>query len=180
VPTAEDALIGDLGDAVQRDPEVRQARMIAAAARSRLLACVTDPQNVIDLAEAQRMLDALRNAQAHAEDAEDRVLLHRGLLTPAEADRRAACRRPASRRPGGPERAGQVVRFDPGSRLRIPALTRRTLTRETGIRETGTRETVALKNVLRVIAAAVAPVAVGVACVVLARRFDVRLPRVRR
>ena len=41
------------------------------------------------------MLDKLKEAQALAEDAEDRVLVHRGLLTPAEAERRAAARRPA-------------------------------------------------------------------------------------
>jgi hypothetical protein len=151
VLTAEDALIGDLGDAVQRDLEVRQARMIADAARSRLLACVTGPQDVIDLAEAQRMLDAFRNAHAHAEDAEDRVLLYRGLLTPAEADQRAARRRPASCRPDGP-----------------------------GTRETGTGKIVTVKNVVCVIAGAVAPVAVGLAGAALARRLGVRLPRARR
>jgi hypothetical protein len=151
VLTAEDALIGDLGDAVQRDLEVRQARMIADAARSRLLACVTGPQDVIDLAEAQRMLDAFRNAHAHAGDAEDRVLLHRGLLTLAEADRRAARRRPASPGPDGP-----------------------------GTCETGTRKIVTIKNVVCVIAGVVAPVAVGLAGAALARRLGVRLPRVRR
>ena len=82
-------------DAVLRDPEVRQARKIADAARSRLLGCVAGPQEVVDLAQAQRMLDLLKEAQALAEDAEDRVLAHRGLLTPAEAERRAAARRPA-------------------------------------------------------------------------------------
>jgi hypothetical protein len=81
--------------AVRRDPEVRQARKIADAARSRLVGCVAGPQEVVDLAETQRMLDKLRQAQALAEDAEDRVLVHRGLLTPAEAERRAAARRPA-------------------------------------------------------------------------------------
>ena len=86
-------------DAVLRDPEVRQARKIADAARSRLLGCVAGPQEVVDLAETQRMLDMLKEAQALAEDAEDRVLVHRGLLTPAEAERRAAARRPAGRRP---------------------------------------------------------------------------------
>ena len=80
--------------AVLRDPEVRQARRIADAARSRLLACVAGPQEVVDLVQTQRMLDKLREAQALAEDAEDRVLVHRGLLTPAEAERRAAARRP--------------------------------------------------------------------------------------
>ena len=82
-------------DAVGGDPEVRQARKIADAARSRLVGCLAGPQEVVDLEETQRMLDKLRAAQALAEDAEDRVLVHRGLLTPAEAERRAAARRPA-------------------------------------------------------------------------------------
>jgi hypothetical protein len=82
-------------DAVGGDPEVRQARKIADAARSRLVGCLAGPQEVVDLEETQRMLDKLREAQALAEDAEDRVLVHRGLLTPAEAERRAAARRPA-------------------------------------------------------------------------------------
>ena len=81
--------------AVRRDPEVRQARRIADAARSRLVGCVAGSQEVVDLAETQRALDKLKEAQALAEDAEDRVLVHRGLLTPAEAERRAAARRPA-------------------------------------------------------------------------------------
>jgi hypothetical protein len=96
VLTAGGALVSDLGDAIARDPEVRQARMIADAARTRLLACMTSSDGVVDLAEAQGMLDALRNARALAEDAEDRVLAHRGLLTSAEAERRAAHRRPAA------------------------------------------------------------------------------------
>ena len=77
-----------------RDPEVRQARRIADAARSRLVGCIAGPQEVVDLAETQRVLDKLKEAQALAEDAEDRVLVHQGLLTPAEAERRAAARRP--------------------------------------------------------------------------------------
>jgi hypothetical protein len=89
-------LVSDAGDAIACDPEVRQARMIADAARTRLLACMASSDGVVDLVEAQGMLDALRNARALAEDAEDRVLVHRGLLTPAEADRRSAGRRPAA------------------------------------------------------------------------------------
>ena len=99
--------------AVLRDPEVRQARKIADAARSRLVGCVAGSQEVVDLAETQRMLDKLKEAQALAEDAEDRVLAHRGLLTPAEAERRAAARRPAraadSARRGAQEPAGVAV-----------------------------------------------------------------------
>jgi len=91
-------------DAVRGDPEVRQARRIADAARSRLIGCVAGPEEVVDLAETQRVLDKLKEAQALAEDAEDGVLVHRGLLTPAEAERRAAARRPAGA--AGPARRG--------------------------------------------------------------------------
>ena len=111
---AADALLGDLGDVIEHDPEVRQARRIADAARKRLVACMTGAQEGIDTAEAQRMLDAFRNALAHAEDAEDRVLMHRGLLTSVEAGRRAARRRPVKaegpRRPGPDNRAVRSVR----------------------------------------------------------------------
>lgn len=93
---------GDVSDAFQSDPEARQARLIAEAARRRLLACLAGPQDVIDLTQAQRMLDAVRDARALAEDAEDRVLVHHGLLSLAEADRRAAARRPE----GAPSRPG--------------------------------------------------------------------------
>jgi hypothetical protein len=110
VLSAGDALVCDLGDAIERDPEVRQARRIADAARKRLVVCMTGSQDVIDPAEAQRMLDAFRNAVAHAEDAEDRVLLHRGLLTSVEAGRRAAGRRPVSARSDEPARTGRGVR----------------------------------------------------------------------
>ncbi|HEY6494034.1 MAG TPA: hypothetical protein VIZ43_12215 [Trebonia sp.] len=98
-------MVSDLGDAITRDPEVRQARMIADAARTRLLACMASSDGVVDLVEAQGMLDALRNARALAEDAEDRVLVHRGLLTSAEAQRRAVHRRPAA----APARVSAVV-----------------------------------------------------------------------
>jgi hypothetical protein len=91
-----DALVGDLGDAIEQDPDVLQARRIADVARTRLVACMAGSQDVIDLAEAQRMLDAFRNAVSYAEDAEDRVLVHRGLLSNDEAGRRAARRRPVT------------------------------------------------------------------------------------
>lgn len=94
--TAGGAMVSDLRDAIARDPEVRQARMIAEAARRRLVASVSHPESGIDVTEAQGMLDALVNARLLAKDAEDRVLLHRGLLTPAEAEQAAAKRRPAS------------------------------------------------------------------------------------
>lgn len=101
-------MISDLGDVIEHDPEVRQARRIADAARKRLVTCMTGAQDGIDTAEAQRMLDAFRNASAHAEDAEDRVLMHRGLLTSVEAGRRAARRRPA--KADTPPRPGQEIR----------------------------------------------------------------------
>jgi hypothetical protein len=100
-------LIGDLGDAIEHDPEVRQARSIADAARKRLVACMSGAQEAIDPAEAQHMLDAFRSAVVHAEDAEDRVLLHRGLLTSVEAARRAARRRPVSAGADEPARPGR-------------------------------------------------------------------------
>jgi hypothetical protein len=107
VLTAGNALISDLGDVIEHDPEVRQARRIAYAARTRLVACMTGSQDVIDPAEAQRMLDAFKNASSYAEEAGDRVLVHRGLLTSAEAGRRAAHRRPVTSRADRPVRAGQ-------------------------------------------------------------------------
>jgi hypothetical protein len=114
---AGDAVIGDLGDAIEHDPEVRQARTIADAARKRLVGCMTGTQDGIDPAEAQRMLDAFRGAQVHAEDAEDRVLLHRGLLTSVEAGRRAARRRPVTTRADGPARAAQGAKGGRRSRV---------------------------------------------------------------
>jgi hypothetical protein len=144
-----DALVCDLGDAIERDPEVRQARRIADAARKRLVVCMTGSQDVIDPAEAQRMLDAFRNAVAHAEDAEDRVLLHHGLLTSVEAGRRAAGRRPVSTRSDEPARTGRAVR---------------------GVRRGG---------VARAVAWALALVAAGTVGVALARWLGVRRPLAR-
>ena len=117
--TARDTLFSDLRDAVARDPEVRQARMIAEAARTRLAACVSSQEDGIDLAEAQGMLDALRNAGVLAADAEDRVLLHHGLLTAAEADRRAVKRRPAAARDA--TAAGPPAGPPAGVPARVPA-----------------------------------------------------------
>jgi hypothetical protein len=77
--------MGDQEEAVRRDPEVQQALKIAQVARARLLECV----DAGTLAEAQQMLDALRKATVLAADAEDRARVHVGLLTQAEADRRA-------------------------------------------------------------------------------------------
>jgi hypothetical protein len=151
VLTAGSALVSDLGDAIARDPEVRQARMIAEAARTRLLACMTGPPEGVDLVEAQGMLDALRNAQAHAEDAEDRVLVHHGLLTFAEADERAAHRRPVV------ARADRATRADRAAR--------------------DVRRADRCLGVVRVIVGVLALGAVGVA---IARLTRVRLPLVRR
>jgi hypothetical protein len=151
-------LISDLGDAIEHDPEVRQARRIADVARTRLVACMTGSQDVVDLAEAQRMLDAFRSAVAHAEEAEDLVLVHRGLLTSAEADQRAARRRPVTSRadradrPARSPRAGQ----DAGGARRFGRLT-----------------------VRRVIAGAVALVVAAAVGVAVARLLGVRPPLAR-
>ena len=104
--------MGDQEEAVRRDPEVEQARKIADVARARLLECV-DVGDAETLAEAQQMLDALRKATVLAADAEDRARVHAGLLTQAEANRRADERHtppnrhtarpdPTPRRPFGP------------------------------------------------------------------------------
>ena len=80
--------MGEQEEAVRRDPEVQQAWKIAEVARARLLECV-DVGDAETLAEAQRMLDALQKATVLAADAEDRARVHLGLLTQAQADRRA-------------------------------------------------------------------------------------------
>lgn len=77
--------MGDQEEAVRHDPEVQQAWKIAEVARARLLESV----DAGTLTEAQEMLDALRKATDLAADAEDRARVHVGLLTQAEADRRA-------------------------------------------------------------------------------------------
>jgi hypothetical protein len=81
-------MMGEQEEAVRHDPEVQQAWKIAEVARARLLECV-DVGDAETLAEAQRMLDALRKATVLAADAEDRARVHLGLLTQAQADRRA-------------------------------------------------------------------------------------------
>jgi hypothetical protein len=146
------ALMSDFDDAIEHDPEVRQARRIADVARARLVACMTDSPDMIDLAEAQRMLDAFRNALAHAEEAGDQVLVHRGLLTPAEAGRRAAHRRPATGRADRPARAAQSAAG--GWRVRRP-------------------------SVGRVVAGALAVAAVAAVGVAVARLLGVRPPLAR-
>ena len=130
---------------------MRQARKIADAARSRLLACIAGPDEVVDLVQTQRIFDMLWEAQALVEDAEDRVLVHWGLLIPAEAERRAAARRPAAPSASalqalqraqdpagvaGPARAGGIVahcaeagsralQFKPGRMPALPPAARR-------------------------------------------------------
>ena len=147
--TAGGTLVNDLGDAIARDPEVRQVRTIAEAARTRLVACMSRPEHGLDLAEAQQMLDALRNAQALAGDAEDRVLVHHGLLTPAEVGKRAAQRRPCATKSEAPAR---------------PVAARRSARRP---------------NVARLIAGTLALLVLGAVGAALAQRFGVRLPLAR-
>jgi len=94
--------MGEQEEAVRRDPEVQQAWKIAEVARARLLECV-DVGDAETLAEAQRMLDALRKATVLAADAEDRARVHLGLLT--QAKRTAARTERHNRRPTGARRA---------------------------------------------------------------------------
>ncbi len=160
--TAGGTLVNDLGDAIARDPEVRQAQTIAEVARTRLAACVSSPGDGMDLTEAQQMLDALLSARVLAGDAEDRVLLHRGLLTSAEADKRAAGRRPSSTRGETPARGGAPAQAV------APA-------RAVAARRPGGGVSTA-----RVIAGALALLVLGVVGATLAQRFGVRLPLTRR
>jgi hypothetical protein len=118
---AENDLVGGPDDVVRQDPEVRQARKIADAARSRLLTCIAGSEEVVDMVATQRIFDMLGEAQALAEDAEDRVLAHRGLLSPAEAGRRAAARRPAAPRAS----ALPALQFKPGPMPTLPPAARR-------------------------------------------------------
>lgn len=113
------------------------------------------------------MLDAFRNAVAHAEDAEDRVLLHRGLLTSVEAGRRAAGRRPVSTRPDEPARTGRGVRGVRGVR---DVRDVRDVRRVRRVRRGG---------VARAVAWALALVAAGTVGVALARWLGVRPPLAR-
>jgi hypothetical protein len=146
-------LVGGPDDVVRQDPEVHQARMIADAARSRLLTCIAGPEEVVDMVQTQRIFDMLREAQALVGDAEERVLVHHGLLTPAEAERRAAARRPAApsasagpalqraqdQAGAGPARAAGIVahcaeagtralQFKPGPMPTLPPAARRVAT----------------------------------------------------
>jgi hypothetical protein len=162
VLTAGGTLVNDLGDAIARDPEVRQAQTIAEAARTRLVACVSSPGDGMDLTEAQQMLNALRDARVLAGDAEDRVLVHRGLLTSAEADKRAAERRPFAAPGEAPARGVTPAR---GA---VPA------------RAVAARRPTGGVSAARVIAGALALVLLGVVGATLAQRFGVRLPLTRR
>lgn len=135
-------------------------------ARKRLVTCMTGAQDGIDTAEAQRMLDAFRDASAHAEDAEDRVLMHRGLLTSVEATRRAARRRPAkaegSPRPGQETRAVRPVRELVRQSVRRPM-----------------RQRLWRGRVRRAVVWALALVTAGIVGVALARGLGVRPPLTR-
>jgi hypothetical protein len=155
-----DALSNDLGTAIEHDPEVRQARTIAAVARTRLVACMSGSQDLIDLAEAQRMLDAFRNALAHAEEAEDQVLVHRGLLTSAEAGQRAARRRPVTSRADRPVTSRADRPAQPGQGAGAARRPRRMSARG-------------------LIAGAIAIVTAGAVGAALARRLGVRPPLAR-
>jgi hypothetical protein len=102
-------------DVVELDPEVLQARAIFDAARSGLLGSVSGEPEMIDLAEAQRLLDALKTARTLAAEAEDRVLRQRFLLTSAQAKQRAAARRVADATSKPPE--APDVPENPGARV---------------------------------------------------------------
>jgi len=106
----EDMVAGDQEEAVRRDPEVQQARKIAAAARARLLQCVGG-DDADALAEAQQMLDALRKATVLTENAEDRARVQLDLITQAEADRRAKARRASLEPPAAPRDTAPANRF---------------------------------------------------------------------
>ena len=119
--------------------------MVAEAARRRLVACMSHPEDGIDVAEAQGMLEAFVSAQLLAKDAEDRVLQHRGLLTQAEVEKRTAKRHPApvpGREPERPARPGfcpNPVRLLAGA-LALVAAVAVAVARHRGIREIVPRE----------------------------------------
>jgi hypothetical protein len=149
---SDGGLMGGLDDVVQLDPEVLQARAIFDAARSGLLDCVSDAREMIDLAEAQRLLDALKAARTLAAEAEDRVLVERSLLSSAAAGRRAASRLQAARRMG-------VETENPGARLAQPRSLRASVLR------------VASRGAASVLVRAVLPAAAALAGAALARHL---------
>jgi hypothetical protein len=106
---SDGGLMGGPQDVVELDPEVLQARAIFDAARSGLLGSVSGEPEMINLGEAQRLLDALKTARTLAAEAEDRVLRQRFLLTSAEAKQRAAARRVADATSENPENPGSRV-----------------------------------------------------------------------
>jgi len=108
--------MGEQEEAVRHDPEVQQAWKIAEVARARLQECV-DVGDGEALAEAQRMLDALQKATVLAADAEDRARVHLGLLTQAQADRRATERHTSPN--GHPARPGTAHRRPLGPGLAL-------------------------------------------------------------
>jgi hypothetical protein len=116
------------------------------------------------------MLDAFRNARAHAEEAEDQVLVHRGVLTADEAGRRATLRRPVA--------SGVVAARPAGSR---PLGSRPLGSRPLGSRLLGSRAggRAGHPNGLRVIAGLLAVAAAGIVYLTLARWLGVRPPLAR-
>ena len=106
-------MAADEEEAVRHDPEVQQARKIAAAARARLLQCVTgdNAEDADALAEAQQMLDAFRKAIVLTADAEDRARVQLNLITQAEADRRVKARRSSLEPPAAPRDPAPAHRF---------------------------------------------------------------------
>jgi hypothetical protein len=145
--------MGGLEDVVQLDPEVLQTRAIFDAARSGLIECVSGARELIDLVEAQRLLDALKIARTLAAEAEDRVLIERSLLTSAAAGRRAATRRPAV------GRVADATTENPGARAAQPR----------SLHETAAR--VASRGAAFVLVRAVLPAAAALAGAALARRL---------
>jgi hypothetical protein len=150
VVVANEGGSSDLGDAAQSDPEVRVTQVLAVAARTRLADFVTAAPGILDVEEARRRLDEVRSAQVFAEDAQDRFYVHKGLLTQAEAERRADGRRAG--RPHGKQPPPYLLRRDLD-----PA-----------------EPQASLGEVARAVATVLIPAAAGVVGGALARRFRPR------
>ena len=153
---SDGGLMGGPEDAVQLDPEVLQTRAIFDVARSGLLECVSGTQEMIDLAEAQRLLDALKIARTLAAEAEDRVLIERSLLTSAAAGRRASTRYRAARL------VADAATENPGARAAQPRSLR------------GSAFRVAPRGAASVLVRAVLPATAALAGAALARRLRQR------
>lgn len=153
---SDGGLVGGLEDVVRLDPEVLETRAIFDAARGGLLECVSGAQEMIDLAEAQRLLDALKIARTLAAEAEDRVLVERSLLTSAAARRRATARHPDTRL------VADATTENPGARVAQPR----------SLRESARR--VASRGAASLLVRAVLPAAAALAGAALARRLCLR------